>query len=222
MTERASRGRLVAAAVVGAIVLIVASFAMGRLSVPVDRDPTTTSVEAGFARDMQVHHQQAVELALLVRDRTDDAEVRLLAYDIATSQAQQAGQMYGWLAEWGLAQAPAEPPMTWMARPPLSANDGQGRDDQHAHSAAPGAVPATMPGYATAEQIAELSTATDRDAERLFLELMIVHHEGGVEMAQAVLDRSDERVVTDLARSILAAQQSEIELMRSMLAARAG
>ena len=47
---------------------------------------------------MQVHHLQGVELAMIVRDATDDHEVRLLGYDIATTQAQQAGQMYGWLA----------------------------------------------------------------------------------------------------------------------------
>jgi len=207
----AGRGRVIVAAVVAAVVLVAVSLTVGRLTAPVHSDPTTTSVEAGFARDMQEHHQQAVEMALLVRDRTDDPAVRLLAYDIANSQSQQAGQMFGWLATWGLSQAPSEPSMTWMTRPTL---DGQ----QHSHDESPAHEPGSpMPGMATREQLAELAALDGVDAERLFLQLMIAHHEGGVEMAQSVLERSRVSVVTDLAGSIVAAQSSEIELMRSML-----
>lgn len=77
-----------------------------------------------------------------------------------------------------------------------------------------------MPGLATREQIQQLSAATGIEAERQFLTLMIAHHAGGVEMAQAVLERSSNRVVTDLARSVVAAQTSEITVMQGMLAAR--
>jgi uncharacterized protein (DUF305 family) len=79
---------------------------------------------------------------------------------------------------------------------------------------------ATMPGLATAEQLAELKAASGVEAERVFLTLMIAHHQGGVEMAQAVLARSDNRVVVDLATSIVQAQTSEITVMQEMLAAR--
>lgn len=210
--DRGGPARLVVAAIITALLLVAMSFVAGRLTAAVDREPATTSVEAGFARDMQVHHQQAVELALIVRDHTDDPDVRLLAYDIATSQSQQAGQMYGWLAEWGLPQAPSEPPMTWMSRPPVGRSD-----EPHSHVAAPVSVPATMPGYATREQLTELSSATGVDAERLFLQLMIAHHRGGVEMAEAVIERSDNRVVTDLARAIVTAQRGEIVYMEALL-----
>lgn len=88
------------------------SFSFGFLRALGDLDPLDTSTEADFARDMQVHHNQGVELAFLDRDRTDDSEVRLLAFDIATTQGQQSGQLYGWLAERGLAQASSEPSMT--------------------------------------------------------------------------------------------------------------
>lgn len=77
-----------------------------------------------------------------------------------------------------------------------------------------------MPGMATFEQLEELGTLTGVAAERMFLELMIAHHQGGVEMAEAVLDRTDTRVVVDLATGIVKAQQSEIELMERMLATR--
>lgn len=76
--------------------------------------PADDSADAGFARDMQTHHNQAVELSLIVRDRTTDADVRSVAYDIATSQAQQSGQMYGWLSVWGLAQTSPTTDMAWM------------------------------------------------------------------------------------------------------------
>ncbi|MBC7591573.1 MAG: DUF305 domain-containing protein [Salinibacterium sp.] len=202
------------AAILTAVALVAASLVIGRVSADVEDAPVGSSVEAGFARDMQVHHLQAVEMAMIVRDETDDPAVRLLAYDIATSQSQQSGQMFGWLAEWGLSQAASEPTMTWMSRPPL----GESRHDHAADLAhAPGSM---MPGLATREQIVELSNPRDVEAERLFLTLMIAHHEGGVEMAEAVVERSTSRVVLDLANSIVQAQSSEIELMKRMLAER--
>ncbi|UOQ90338.1 DUF305 domain-containing protein [Agromyces endophyticus] len=213
-----SGGSRVAAIVVASVAIVIvaiAAFAIGRLSTLDDPTPTNTSAEAGFARDMQVHHQQGVELALIVRDATDDDEIRLLAYDMATTQAQQAGQMYGWLSAWGLPQAGSEPSMTWMTRPvPGSGHDAHG-SGAGAHE--PGAP---MPGLATPEQVAELRTLSGEAAERRFLELMIAHHRGAVEMADALLERSSNDVVTALARSIVASQTSEIELMQQLLAER--
>ncbi|WP_309620729.1 DUF305 domain-containing protein [Salinibacterium sp.] len=208
------RTRLAVAAVLTAIGLVAASLVIGRVSAPVMSDPIDSSAEAGFARDMQVHHQQAVEMALVIRDATNDPEVRLLAYDIATSQAQQSGQMFGWLADWGLSQAATEPSMTWMSRPPLGASShDMGGSMPHS----PGSA---MPGLATREQLTQLSASEGVDAERLFLTLMIAHHEGGVEMAKAIVERSTNRVVLDLANSIVKAQSSEITFMRELLAAR--
>ena len=108
------------------VVVAVVAFSVGRLSTLADAPPTDTSAEAGFARDMQVHHQQGVELAMIVRDESDDPDVRLLAYDIATTQAQQSGQLYGWLRGWGLSQAGTEPSMTWMTRPAADAATAHG------------------------------------------------------------------------------------------------
>ena len=215
-SEPGRNARLAVAAVLTAILLVAASLVIGRLSAPGDDSPLDHSVEAGFARDMQVHHQQAVDMAMTVRDLTDDPALRLLAYDIATSQAQQSGQMFGWLVQWGLPQAASEPSMTWMTRPTL---DGGGGHDMGGESMTPGG---TMPGLATAEQLASLKAATGVEAERIFLTLMIAHHKGGVEMAEAVLARSDTRVVVDLATSIVQAQTSEIGLMQDMLSERGG
>ncbi|RWZ68419.1 DUF305 domain-containing protein [Labedella populi] len=209
----------IAVAVIAVLVLLAVaavSFSVGRLSTLGEATPTDTSAEAGFARDMQTHHNQGVELALIVRDLTDAEDVRTLAYDITTTQATQSGMMYGWLQEWGLSQAGPEPPMTWMTRAAL---DGSGHEHDGGGSAAhePGAP---MPGLATADQIAELKTLTGVDAEVYFLQLMIAHHRGAVEMAEAVLDRSTNETVTRFATGVVASQESEIDLMESMLADR--
>lgn len=207
--------RTIVGIVAGVTVLVVASFLGGRLLAPGETTPNTTSAEAGFARDMQVHHQQAVELSMIVRDETDDPDIRLLAYDIALAQQQQSGQMYAWLTVWGLPQAASEPSMTWMVRPGRS-----GTAHDHGAGGATHVPGEPMPGLATPEQLAELKAASGVPAEKLYLTLMIAHHEGGIEMAQAVLDRSTNRVVTALARGMIAAQQSEIDYMNELLAAR--
>jgi uncharacterized protein (DUF305 family) len=214
------RARTVVAAVVAAALLLVAAFAAGNLSAPVASAPSTTSVEAGFARDMQTHHAQAVEMALIVRDATDDVDVRLLAYDIATSQSQQGGQMFAWLKLWDLPQTESEPSMTWMSRPPITGGDahsGMGMSTAEPDEHVPGGE---MPGMATEAELAELRSLSGVEAERLFLTLMIAHHHGGVEMAEAVLERSSEEVVTVLAGAIVTAQAGEITYMESLLAAR--
>ncbi len=176
-----------------------------------------SSVDAGFARDMSVHHSQAVQLAVLVRDRSDDDELRAVALDILTSQQQQIGQMYAWLQMWGLPQSGADAPMAWMA-------------GDHAHGGSAVAAPgddaptghAAMPGWVTAADLARLEAADGVDAERLFLQLMIPHHVGGVEMAQAAVDRAGQAEVRRLAAGIVAAQTKELTVLQDLLDARGG
>jgi uncharacterized protein (DUF305 family) len=209
--------RLIAVALV-ALFVLAGVFAAGRLTAPRVGTPSNVSAEAGFARDMQTHHNQAVEMAFIIRDATDDAEIRLVAYDIATSQASQGGQLYGYLTEWNLPQASPEPAMTWMTRPSLAGLE-------HTHTAAAAGSSAhtpgdPMPGLATAEQMAELSSLTGVEAERMFLTLMIAHHKGGIEMAEALLERSDYPSVTALARGVITVQTTEISVMEAMLADR--
>jgi uncharacterized protein (DUF305 family) len=218
--DRVGRVAMLVAASVAIVVVAVVAFSVGRLSTLGDGPPSGTSAEAGFARDMQVHHQQGVELAMIVRDATDDADVRLLAFDIATAQAQQAGQLYGWLREWQLPQAASEPSMTWMTRP-ATGGDGDTSADAHAaHDPGSHTPGAPMPGLATPEQVDELRAATGVDAERLFLELMIAHHRGAIEMADAVLARTSDDVVVPFAQAVVTSQAAEIALMEDMLAAR--
>jgi uncharacterized protein (DUF305 family) len=209
--------RLIVGMILGATAIAAVSFAGGFAAAPVTAVPGSTSAEAGFSRDMQQHHLQAVEMSMILLDRTEDPELRMLAEDIATAQQHQAGQMYAWLSVWGVPQAAPEPSMTWMTRPTLegASHNHTGAPTEPAH--VPGGP---MPGMATPEQLAELKSLTGVPAERLYLQLMITHHIAGVEMAQAILDRSTNRAVTDLARGMVAVQQSEIDYMNELLAKR--
>jgi uncharacterized protein (DUF305 family) len=205
----AIRAVRIAVAVIAVPLVIAIAFLAGRVTAG-DSTPTDISADAGFARDMQVHHSQAVEMSLIVRDRTTDERVRLLAYDILRTQQQQAGQMYGWLELWGLPQASNQAPMAWAG--------GMGHDMGAASgSADDSAGTATMPGMASAADLQRLRTLQGRDAERLYLQLMIAHHQGGVEMAEAAIRLAHQPEVLELARKVVAAQQSEISLMQGML-----
>ena len=205
------RGRRVVAFAVAIALVAVGAFAVGRLSTSFVSTPSNTSAAAGFARDMQVHHDQGVELAMIVRDRSTDEDIRGLAYDIATSQSNQSGQMLAWLNEWTLPQAAPEPAMTWMTRPTLT---GAGHDHGTEGAHKPGDP---MPGLATRAQIAELQGLDGPAAEKLFLELMIAHHQGAIDMAKAVLDRTEVPVVINLATSIVKSQTNEIGYMTDLL-----
>ena len=79
-----------------------------------------------------------------------------------------------------------------------------------------------MPGMATDEQLRALAEATGPRAERIYLQLMIPHHEAGVDMAEYTLGRDTEPYIEELAESIVASQTSELKVLRSMLEARGG
>ncbi len=213
-------GRRAAAVAVALLALVGAFLLGGQLLRPAT--PSDTSAEAGFARDMQTHHNQAVEMALVVREKSAEPVLRAVAYDIATSQSQQSGQMFAWLTLWGLTQTGSQPPMTWMS------GGGGGHDGMSAAATgAPAGAGASalladgrMPGMASTADLARLRAATGRDAEVLFLRLMIVHHRAGVVMAQAIEQRTSRPEVLSLARSIVSAQTSEISQMNDLLSVR--
>jgi uncharacterized protein (DUF305 family) len=169
--------------------------------------PAATGVEVGFARDMQAHHGQAVEMSLQIAHRTSDPAIRRFADDIATGQQFQIGRMYGWLEVWGIPQTGLS--TDWMSGPGHSSAGGMATH-------APGAM-ADMSGMATPEEVAELGRLKGRAADVTFLRLMIAHHEGGVRMAQAALDQTAQPQVVNLARSIVHTQTAEITELRSLL-----
>ena len=167
--------------------------------------PSDNGVAAGFARDMQTHHDQAVEMSWIVRSRTRDPAVRSLAYDIARTQENQSGQMAGWLQVWGLPQTAPDEQMAWMR---LAGH-------QHDHGEMFEAD-GRMVGMASEEELAQLRSLRGRKAEVLYLQLMVEHHEGGVPMARAALDCGVEPV-EEIADAIITSQRAEVDTMTQML-----
>jgi uncharacterized protein (DUF305 family) len=157
--------------------------------------PDEDSPEVGFARDMMMHHAQAVDMATLLRDRTEDPEMRQIALDIMLTQQAQIGQMQGWLAIWQYPVASTDPSMRWMGMTNIE----------------------TMPGMATQDQLNQLRNLHGVEADGLFLQLMIAHHRGGVLMGEAALERTKSPEVRALAQSIVNAQTSEIAAMQELL-----
>ena len=183
-------------AIILAAVIIVAS--TGAAFAFRDSDPDSGSVEAGFLRDMVTHHAQAVEMSMTVYRRTADPEIAVLTYDLATAQQAQIGMMMATLDLWDLSQTGSAPAMAWMGAPTTG----------------------LMPGMATPEQVAQLQSLPPEQADVLLLQLMIVHHRAGIDMADAVLDRSDNGEVRRLAETFSRTQGAEVDSMNAMLVSR--
>jgi uncharacterized protein (DUF305 family) len=154
--------------------------------------PQESSTEVRFVREMTGHHAQAVDMATRIRERSQDRSLRSLALDIQLSQLEQIGQMRGWLTLWGL---------PW---------GGVGMTGDHAR----------MMGMATPAELNRLDSLPREEAERLFLQLMIRHHQGALAMVKPALEDGVRPEVRTLARQIDATQAGELRLMTGMLAAR--
>ncbi|MFD7427496.1 DUF305 domain-containing protein [Streptomyces sp. NPDC059818] len=198
---------------------------------PAPRTPAADSADAGFAQDMAVHHQQAVEMSFIVRDRTRDEDVRRLAYDIANTQANQRGMLLGWLDLWELPKVAAgQEPMAWMAGGASASPGGHeghdmgdmdGMEGMSGHGdgyqAHDGSL---MPGMATRTELGRLREASGKQAEILYLQLMTDHHKGGIDMARGCAGLCTVKVEKRLAQGMVEAQQSELDAMAGMLAER--
>jgi uncharacterized protein (DUF305 family) len=192
-----SAGQKVAAiGLIAVIVLLVGGSIL--YSALRDTTPGENSAEAGFLRDMQIHHTQAVIMADTIRFRTEDDQIMAMATDIAFAQMSQIGTMSGFLQLWDLDPTGEEPAMAWMGHPTTG----------------------LMPGMATDEELDQLSTLPVAEAEVLFLQLMNRHHYAGVEMAQALLDRSDQEDVVQMAEGMVRVQTADIEVMNIHLTER--
>ncbi|MCW2679597.1 MAG: hypothetical protein JWM62_998 [Frankiales bacterium] len=154
------------------------------------------AVDVGFARDMKVHHAQAVHMSAVLHRRAADRELGLLAYDILTTQQGQIGIMTGWLDLWGHTQTSRAPVMQWMD------HDGP------------------MPGMASSEELAALEQLPVAELEEQYLRLMVRHHQGAVPMAEYAVEHATSPEVVRLARAMAQGQASEIEAMQAMLSAR--
>ena len=201
LAETSPRSHLGVVAI-GILAAFVLGAVVGVLVMRPQSEPGDSSPEAGFARDMSVHHAQAVDMAFDVYSTTDDPKIRTMAYDIITTQRTQIGIFSGWLQQWDLPQTTVRLPMEW-------ADHGHG-EDMTSYS--------DMPGMASDEQMAELAALHGKAADVRFLTLMIEHHRGGVEMAEAVIPLTERPEVLNMAQTIVDSQSAEISNMEAMLA----
>lgn len=163
-----------------------------------DYEPTEADI--GFLQDMSVHHLQALDMCRRVLGRGTGGSVQAAATEVLENQAMEVGQMRAWLADWGSSTVPPTTVMAWMG-----ANQGAG-------------MPLSMmPGYASNEQMSELSTLTGLALGKRWLELMRAHHVGGVMMASEAQNLASSTKVVRLATFQVQAQTFEIEQYDSLL-----
>lgn len=144
--------------------------------------------DVAFLQQMIPHHAQAVELSdLLLTKPAADPQVVAQAVSIRIAQASEIDMMRGWLTTWGIDLA---------AMP---------------QSHAPGC------GMVSSAELAALNDAEGNAADRLYLELMITHHEGAIAMARTEADSGQSSYAMDFAQGIMSSQQREIDVMRTML-----
>ena len=226
--ERRVSPRWRTGAVALAAALVLALTALAAVVATVGRDYPESSPEVGFARDMFVHHGQAVVMSQLVEQRGTDPEVAQLARDIVTGQAEQQGVMLGWLNDQGLPATTAQEPMAWMS---AAGGGAAGGHDQHDTGAPPAPVPADegapaagggedaarqAMGMATDEELSDLGRRSGAAADLLYVQLMQRHHLGAVAMAESFTALSDEPQLSWLADGVLVSQERELRILAGM------
>ena len=160
--------------------------------------------DAMFVMMMIPHHQQAVEMAdLALSNSSASAFVRDLASRIKAGQQPEIDLMSSWLDQWGIAAGPAGSEQ---------GIDHSGHDMGDMSGMAMG--DAGMPGMMTQEQMEELQSAKGADFNRLWLIMMIEHHEGALDMVQSVLQSTANDEVRSLAQAMATAQRAEIKQMQ--------
>lgn len=162
-------------------------------------DEDFNQADVAFATDMIQHHAQAMSMVDLVDGREVSTGLRTLAEQIRMAQGPEINVLVGWLTDWAL---PIPETM---------------RDHANAHGDGDMAMDPDMPGMMSAEDMKALGETQGRDFERVWLEMMIEHHQGAVEMAET--ERGNGKFVDaiDLANTIITAQGAEIDQMKSML-----
>ncbi|MGW0629780.1 DUF305 domain-containing protein [Streptomyces sp. NPDC002758] len=150
-------------------------------------DDSPNSADVSYAQMMIEHHAQALDMTELAPKHADSTQVERLAERIAAAQGPEIKAMQGWLTSYGKPEKPGG----------------------HAHTA--------MPGMATEAQLKRLRAAEGKAFDRLFLTLMITHHEGAITMATDVKAQGNNIRIEEMADDVIAQQTSEITRMRKML-----
>ncbi|GAB3836387.1 DUF305 domain-containing protein [Dactylosporangium cerinum] len=155
---------------------------------------TFNAIDVRFATEMIPHHRQAIDMATAAQSKAVTPEVKALADKIAKAQEPEIATMSGWLTAWG------EP----VPSPGAMHHD---MGDM-----------AQMPGMMTDREMQDLSKAAGKDFDTMFLQMMIKHHQGAVEMAKTEQAQGQDPAARQLAAKIAADQTAEITEMQGLLA----
>lgn len=153
-----------------------------------------TAADVRFMQNMIGHHAQAMEMTALLASRTASADMRKLALRIDVSQTDEITMMRDWLQARGVASA-----------------------GEHAHHVPAGTH---MPGMLSSREMERLAASTGIEFDRLFLELMIKHHEGALVMVKELFSTpgaGQDSEIFAFASDVDADQRMEIDRMRAML-----
>jgi uncharacterized protein (DUF305 family) len=162
--------------------------------------PSHNEVDTGFLHDMRVHHEQAVYMSFVYRSLPDrDPGLDMVAGSIIMGQSQEVGRMVQLLRGFGEAEAAPSDDlvMGWMGM---------------------ATEPDRMLGLASEDDIEQLQVSSGEQADRLFVELMVAHHEGGIHMAEFAAENGENDEVRKMATAVVTGQQSEIDELLDQLA----
>ncbi|MEP7331687.1 MAG: DUF305 domain-containing protein [Terracoccus sp.] len=156
------------------------------------------AADVAFAAGMVPHHQQAVTMSQMAQKQATNAKVKSLAAEIQAAQGPEITTMTGWLTAWGQ-------PAPTSGGHDMSQMGGAG-----------------MGGMMTDEQMQQLSAASGSAFDRMWLQMMVAHHQGAVEMSGVELRDGKNADARKLAQQIIDAQKKEITVMNQLLPTIAG
>lgn len=188
----AARGNRFLKTWLGAAMLVLAALAVaaaaGAAGYEIGWFGGNPASDQAYMRHMRTHHQQGIELASIAAGRSEDAHLRALARLMVASQAGENRIFESW---W----------QSWFTQPMAICT---------------AAERAAMPGLLTAEQLLQLEAAPPPSFDKLFVELMTIHHRGAVRMADQELRGDGDPRLRIMAHAIRHEQQGEIALMRGV------
>jgi uncharacterized protein (DUF305 family) len=158
--------------------------------------------DVDFAQDMIPHHQQALIMSDMALQAASTDELRALAQRIKDAQSPEIEQMTGWLDDWGQ----VVPDLEALGHMMMGHGDDDASND--------------MPGMMTVKQMRQLNQLmvdSDLAFDQMWVEMMILHHEGAIEMAQKQQADGQNEDAVALAEAIEEAQAAEIAEMEQLL-----
>ncbi len=157
--------------------------------------------DVAFAQDMIPHHEQAVEMADLALKNAGSEKVTALAKQIKAAQDPEIKTMKGWLSDWGQSE--------------LSSSEDTGGMD-HSSDTMAGSDMGGM-GMMSDRDMADLGAASGSEFDKMFLEMMMEHHKGAIEMAKTEKADGQNADAKALADKIITAQEGELAEMQTLL-----